>query len=181
MPTHVDSAAGLGFLGNAHLSLAIFPFAMSCVLAAEVAFRMQFEGLGIGTLRTMTPLLIAYLVFVELATFGPLLVLVPLLARVRREGLRAYGILVQRHNQLFHNKWIVQRGAASESPLGSPDMSSLIDLGSSFDVVRNMRILPVGRTQFVQVALIACLPSLPLSFLVLPFSDVVKLLVGVLV
>jgi len=181
MPTHADTAAGLGFLGVAHLSLAIFPFAMSWVLAAEIAFRVKFEGLDIAVLRTMAPLLIAYLAFVELATFGPLLVLVPLLARVRREGLRSYGILVQRHNQLFHDKWIAQPGPTAESPLGDPDMSSLIDLGSSFDVVRNMRILPVGRSQFVQVALIACIPGLPLALLVLPFAEVVKLLVGIVV
>ena len=32
-------AAGLGFLGTAHVTLAIFPFALSCVLAAELAGR----------------------------------------------------------------------------------------------------------------------------------------------
>lgn len=181
MPTHADTAAGLGFLGTAHLSLALFPFAMSCVLAAEIAFRVKFEGLDIATLRTMAPLLLAYLTFVELATFGPLLVLAPLLARVRREGLRTYGILVQRHNQLFHDKWIAQQQAALESPLGNPDMSSLIDLGSSFDVVRKVQILPVGRGQFVQVALVACIPGLPVALLVLPIAEVVKLLAGIVV
>lgn len=181
LPTHADTAGGLGFLGIAHLSLAIFPFAMSCVLSGEIAFRVEFEGLDIATLRTMAPLLIAYLAFVELATFGPLLVTVPLLSRVRRDGLRTYGILVQQHNQLFHNKWIAVYRAAPESPLGNPDMSSLIDLGSSFDVVRKMRIFPVGRSQLIQVALIACLPGLPLVLLVLPFAEVLSLLAGIVV
>ena len=85
--THTDMAAGLGFLGVAHVSLSIFPFALGCVFAAEIAFRVQFEGVDLATLRTMGPLLFAYLIFVEFVTFGPLLLFVPVLARVRREGL----------------------------------------------------------------------------------------------
>jgi hypothetical protein len=178
--THSDASAGLGFLGFAHVSLAIFPFALSCVFAAEAAFRIEFEGLDLPTLRSMLPLLAAYLVFVELVTFGPLVILMPMLARVRREFLRDYGTLVQRHNKLFHDKWIGGNRPADESPLGNPDMSSLIDLGSSFDVVRGMKLVPVGRGQLMEVAIIACLPGLPLSLLVLPLAEIVKLLVGII-
>ena len=45
VPTHPDRAAGLGFLGGAHLALAIFPFAFSCVLSAHVAFQVHFEAM----------------------------------------------------------------------------------------------------------------------------------------
>jgi hypothetical protein len=178
--THSDRAGGLGFLGVAHVTLSIFPFALSCVLAAEIAFRVRFEGMDISALRSMGPLLVAYLIFVEIVTFGPLLVLVPLLARVRREGLRSYGMLVQWHNQLFHNKWIEAIRPAEDSPLGNADMSSLVDLGSSFDVVRQMSVFPAGRTQLLQVAAVACLPGVPLIFLVLPIAEVLKLLAGVI-
>ena len=104
MATHSDMAGGLGFLGTAHVSLSIFPFALSCVLAAEIAFRLQFEGMDLASLRSMGPLLFAYVLFAEFVTFGPLLIFVPLLARVRREGLRSYGTLVQHHNTLFDEK-----------------------------------------------------------------------------
>jgi hypothetical protein len=181
MATDSDEAAGLSFLGAAHVSLSIFPFAMSCVIAAEIAFRVQFEGMDLTTLRTMLPLLITYLIFVEAVTFGPLTILVPMLARLRREAKRSYGLLVQHHNQLFHDKWIAGNRPADELPLGSTDMSSLIDLGSSVAIVRQMTLLPVARRQLVQVALIACLPGLPLALLVLPFAEVLKLLMGVIV
>ena len=114
------------------------------------------------------------------ATQSPLLLFVPLLAAVRREGLRSYGTLVQRHNQLFHDKWIDDAIPASKSPLGDGDMSSLSDLGNSFAVVRQMRTFPVGRDQLIQVAIVACLPGLPLVLLVLPFAEVLKLLLGVI-
>ena len=180
LATHTDMAAGLGFLGIAHVSMAIFPFAVCCLLSAEVAFRVNFEGLDLAALKSMGSLLIAYLVFVEFVTFGPLLIFLPLLARARLEGLRSYGILVQQHNQLFHDKWIEGKNPAGEQPLGSTDMSSLVDLGSSFTVIRQMNIVPVGLLQIVRVAIIACLPALPLMFLVLPFMEVLKILAGVI-
>ena len=181
LPTHTDMAAGLGFLGAAHVSMAIFAFGTSCIIAAETAFRLQFEGLTLSGLQTMLPLLVAYLLLVELIVFGPLLLFLPVLAGARREGLRAYGTLVQQHNQLFHDKWIKGQGSTGESPLGHPDMSSLVDLGSSFTVVREMNVVPVGRRQLLQVAVIACLPGLPVVFLVLPLGEVAKLFLGIVI
>jgi hypothetical protein len=176
LATHSDRAGGLGFLGVAHAALSIFPFAVSCVIAAEIAFRVQFEGLDLATLRGMGPMLIVYILIVEVVTFGPLLVMVPVLARVRREGLHAYGMLVQRHNEMFHTKWIDGKKPVDELPLGNADMSSLIDLGSSFDTIRQMSVFPVGRKQLIEVAVTACIPGLPILFQVLPVSEFVRLI-----
>ncbi len=76
--THPDRAGGLGFLGGAHVTLAIFAFALSCVLSAYVAFQVYFEAVPIETFRV---LFVIYLVLMELICLGPLLLFVPLLAR----------------------------------------------------------------------------------------------------
>ena len=179
--THSDLAAGLGFLGAAHVSMAIFPFAVGCVMAAEISFRAHFEGLDLATLQSMTPVFIAYLAFVEIVTFGPLLIFVPVLARARREALREYGILVQQHNDLFHRKWIDGNRPADELPLGNPDMSSLVDLGTSYTVVRDMKAIPFNLKQMGQVAVISCVPGLPLLFQVLPFVEALKVIARIAV
>lgn len=181
LPTHTDLSAGLGFLGMGHVSMAIFPFAISCVITAELAFRIQFEGMTLSGLQALLPLLLAYLLFVEMLIFGPLAVFIPVLAKARRDALRSYGMLVQHHNQLFHDKWIIAPLSPPESPLGDPDMSSLVDLGSSFTVIREMNIVPVNRRQMFQVAAVTCLPGVPLIFLALPIAEVARLLLGVLV
>ena len=180
MPTHTDMAAGLGFLGTAHVSMAIFPVAVSCIIAAELAFRMVFEGLTLAGVQPMLPLLLGYLLLMEFLVFGPLLVLVPLLADARRAALRTYGVLVQRHNRLFHEKWIGGGHPPDELPLGNPDMSSLVDLGSSYAVIREMNVIPVSRRQMIQVAVLACAPGLPLLFLALPIGEVARLVLGVI-
>ena len=38
-----------------------------------------------------------------------------------------------------------------------------------------MRIVPVGMKQLINVALISCLPGVPLLFLALPFMEALKL------
>jgi hypothetical protein len=180
MVTHTDMSAGVGFLGVAHVAMSIFPFAVSTVLAAELAFRVVFEGLTLHDLQGLLPLLAGYILFIEALIFGPLLSFAPVLAAARRAGLRSYGVLVQRHNQAFHDKWITAAGG-DESPLGNPDMSSLVDLGSSYLVIREMNIAPISRRQMLQVAGVACLPGVPLLFLALPVMDVIRLLLGVVV
>jgi hypothetical protein len=175
--THPDRAGGLGFLGGAHVSLAIFPFAFSCVLSAFVAFQVYFEAVPIETFKA---LFVVYLVLMELICLGPLLLFVPLLARTRRTGLREYSILLSTHNSAFERKWVTGQHPPDESTLGSVDNSSLADLGSSFGMIREMKPFPFTRQHILQIAVIASLPGLPLIFLVMPVGELLKLLAGAL-
>jgi hypothetical protein len=175
--THPDRAGGLGFLGGAHLSLAIFPFAFSCVLSAYVAFQVYFEGAPIETFKA---LFVVYLALMELICLGPLLLFVPLLARTRRTGLQQYSILLGTHNRAFEQKWVTGQHPPDESTLGSVDNSSLADLGASFGMIREMKPFPFSRQQILQIAVISSLPGLPLIFLVMPVGELLKLLAGAL-
>lgn len=181
LPTHADLVGGLGFLAPIHFSFAMLSFAMSCVISANVAFRITFQGLDVTGLRTMIVPLIAYVVIAEMVIFGPLLVFVPRLIRAKLNGLMTYGNLTQRHNQLFHDKWTSSTEPEQRSPLGDPDMSSLVDLGSSYQVVQQMGILPVNTRQIIGVAVITCLPGLPLVFLVVPLPEMIRFFVTAIV
>jgi hypothetical protein len=175
--THPDRAGGLGFLGGAHVSLAIFPFAFSCVLSAFVAFQVYFEAVPIETFKA---LFVVYLVLMELICLGPLLLFVPMLARTRRTGLREYSILLSTHNSAFERKWVTGQHPPDESTLGSVDNSSLADLGGGFGMIREMKPFPFTRQHILQIAVIASLPGLPLIFLVMPVGELLKLLAGAL-
>jgi hypothetical protein len=177
VPTHPDRAAGLGFLGGAHLSLAIFPFAFSCVLSAHLAFQVYFEAVAIMSFRVVFAV---YLVAMLLLILGPLLIFVPLLARTRRQGLRQYSFLSNDYNRAFHQKWVTGTPPTDEPLLGSADIQSLADLGNSFGMIREMRIFPFSQQQILQMAVVACLPGLPLIFLVMPVGEILQLLAGAL-
>ena len=137
--SHADQAGGLGFLGTAHACLGIFAFGLTSVLSAEAAFLMVFHD---AEIRTFQVPFISILVIVELVILGPLLMFIPILMQTRLAWLRDYSLLVTRYNRAFDVKWIQGLESPEDSLLGSPDIQSLSDLGSSFAYVRDNETCP---------------------------------------
>ncbi len=175
VPTHADQAGGLGFLGNAHASLGIFAFGMSAVLSASAAFRIVFEDAKIDTFKT--PFVIV-LVVAEVLFLAPLFWFSPVLARMRRQWLQSYGMLVLTYNRAFHEKWIEATEPPGEPLLGSADIQSLADLGNSFEFIRSMKLFPFNRMLLLQLAVATALPGLPLILLVFPIGQILDILGG---
>lgn len=171
--THADQAAGLGFLGTAHTSLGIFAAGLSSVLSAEAASLVVFQNANITSFQIP---FIVLLIVAELLFLGPLLVFCPILIRTRLAWLSDYGALVTRYNRKFHDKWILGEGSAGESLLGSADIQSLADLGSSYEFVQRMRVVPFGLRSMIQLGLVTSLPCLPLILLVMPIGQILELL-----
>ena len=79
--------------------------------------------------------------FVTLATivvFAPLAVFTPRLAALRREAQGEYSRLASGHHRAFEARWLRRDDVGSEL-LGSPDVSSLADLGVAFENVTALR------------------------------------------
>ena len=170
VPTHADGAGGLGFLEIAHMSFGILAFAVGSILSAQAAFQIVYEGARIDVFQT--PVIVS-LVMMQVLFLGPLLVFTPAMARTRRDALRSYGSLVVRYNRSFQEKWIDSQGPRDEQLLGSSDMQSLVDLGSSFRLVADMGLTPFGRRAVLQLTLATALPGLPLLLLVVPMREII--------
>jgi hypothetical protein len=80
--------------------------------------------------------------------------------------------------QSFDSKW-VQGSPAGERLLGTSDIQSLADLGTSFDVVQRMRIAPISRQAVIQCAVLAGLPFLLLLLMTTPVDKVLGALLKV--
>ena len=115
--------------------------------------------------------LVAVMVF---AVLGPLLVFLPQLAAARRKGLREYGMLAQRYAREFDHKWLRGGAPADEPLLGSADIQSLADLGNSFEVVKEMRLVPFTMQTVLQLAVITLLPVAPLLLTMIPLEELLE-------
>lgn len=171
--THADKAGGLGFLGIAHTTLGMFAVGLSSVLSGEAAFLIIFQQADVETFKV--PYL-ALLAVVELMFLGPLLVFVPILVQTRRAFLHEYGLLVDRYNRGFHEKWVAGKPPEGESILGSADIQSLADLGNGFRFIEEMRPIPFDLRTVAQLAVVTSLPCLPVVLLVLPIDRIIDLL-----
>src|SRR4029077_10148278 len=102
----------------------------------------------------------------------PLTMFTPCLFRTKREGLMEYGALATDYVACFDKKW-VRRGGKGEGILGSSDIQSLADLGSSYAMVREMRLVPFGLDDVIPLAGVAVVPVLPLLLTVMPLDEIV--------
>jgi hypothetical protein len=106
---------------------------------------------------------ISLLVFLLLVVLGPLCMFTPLLARAKRHGLIAFGLLSQRFVETFDHRWI-RRDSPAHTEAFEPDVDSLAHLGQSFALVRDMRVVPFLRNDILTLAATTAVPLLPLVF-----------------
>jgi hypothetical protein len=135
---HPDRAGGLGFLGKSSYAFVPLLFAQGALLAGQIAGLIFYEGRSLLSFK-MT--IVGFVGFFVVAILAPLLLFTPKLARAKREGLAEYGALASSYVMDFEQKWLPAK-VNDEQLLGSGDIQSLADLGNSFAVVREMRVIP---------------------------------------
>ena len=176
VPTHPDRVGGLGFLSNAVYAFSLLVVAHGAMISSQIANRIFFLGAKLPEFEAEIAVVAIFLLCI---IFGPMLVFVPQLARVKRTGLREYGTLAEAYVRDFDKKWL--RGAKPESEvlLGSADIQSLADLANSFEVVRTMRLVLVTRDTILQFGVALFLPMLPLLLTMMPLKELLKRLAGI--
>jgi hypothetical protein len=175
IPTHPDKAGGLGLLGVGLLAFAPLLIAQGMLLAGLLANRILIDGATLPSFKLDILAVIGVLVLILLA---PMFALTPHLLRAKLKGLREYDFLAQRYVREFETKWL--RGGASpdEAFVGSADIQSLADLGNSYELIRNMRVVPFGNGVPLKLALAVLAPMLPLVLTMIPLEEVISRLVG---
>jgi hypothetical protein len=173
-PIHPDLAGGLNILSDSPYAIAVFVFAIGAVLSAALIMQISYEGASVVIYHNV---FIVYLLLAMMISFGPLLVFIGKLDGLRQRGLRDYGSLASRHAQLFDEKWIEGAGVTEdivEIPLGSPDISSISGLKSSYETVKRMRFFPFGLRALVVLAAAALIPMVPLILIEFPLQKILK-------
>lgn len=171
VPTHPDRCGGLGFLGEFTWALEPLLLAHGVLLAGVAASGIFFEE-RILTDYWPALLLLALLVFA--IVLGPLLIFIPVLVRAKQVGLSEYGALAQAYVRQFDTKWL--RDVSPGKPLlGSADIQSLADMGNSYAVIADMRVLPVSRKAIVWLSLITVAPIAPLLLTLVSIPEILQL------
>jgi hypothetical protein len=179
MPTHPDLAGGLGGLGVVHVDLSPLAFACATVLAGTVAEQIRFGG---AVLESFALMLSGTVAGITLALVAPLLLFSHRLLEVKQRGLLEYGALAADYTRAFDRKWLGEGKPDTTHLLGSADLQSLADLGSSFDVIGSMRVAPIALRQVLMLAIASAIPLAPLVLFVFPLDEllirVLKSVVG---
>ena len=169
VPTHPDRCGGLSFVGKSSYAYTPILFAQGAILAGIVANRVLYNG---DTLVSFKFQIGGFIVFFVVAVLAPLFMFTRRMARVKRKGLADYGLFAQRYVESFDQKWV--RGTLpSDELLGTGDIQSLADLGNSYQVVREMRVVPFGLQDVSRLALATAIPLSPLLLTIFSFEELI--------
>jgi hypothetical protein len=172
IPLHPDRRCGIGFLGTVATAFSPLLMAHSGVVAGFIANRILHEG---ATLPNYKYEILGLAVFLLTLVLGPLCVFIPNLHGARLAGLRTYGRLASGYVLDFADKWAQGSVAPNgEHILGSADIQSLADLGNSFSIVTEIRLVPFGKGALVQFLVAIILPLAPLVFTMFSLEELLK-------
>ena len=177
VPTHPDSLGGLSFVSGQVYAFTGLAVAHGALLAGNLANRIFFLGAVLTDFKVEIAVVVIFMLCVVLC---PLLVFAPQLAQAKRTGSREYGVLAERYVREFDAKWVRGGAPADEPLLGSADIQSLADMGNSFSVVQNMRIVPIKRDDLLRLVGATLAPVVPLGLTMMSLEDLLKKLMGVL-
>jgi hypothetical protein len=178
--THPDRCGGLAFIGQYPQTYVLFVFSLSLVIAATVLKQVVYAG---ASLMSFKFALLGVIVFLNVAFVLPLFAFTPVLLKLKKQGLSRYGALVSRHHLAFEAKWISgdnASGVAAADPLGAPDASSLADLSASYQIIQEMRPVPVTKQSIVPLVLAALLPFVAVAATQAPFKQILGAVKGLL-
>jgi hypothetical protein len=168
LSAHPDRAGGLGFLGRSSYAFAPVLFAQGAMVSSFIANDVLYEGKSLLSYKLHVAIAITFFVATVLA---PLVMFVPRLDSEKRSGLTKYGNLASDYVREFRHKWF-REGIKTDEILGSGDIQSLADLGNSFGVVREMRLVPFGVQDIVRLIVATAAPLAPLLLLIMPMEEV---------
>lgn len=176
-PTHPDRLGGLGFLSASASAFVPLAVAHGVLLSGMLANRIFNLGM---TLPQFKAEIVAVTLFMLALVFLPLTVFSLQLARAKRNGALEYGRLADVYVRAFDGKWMRGGAPADEPLIGSADVQSLADMGTSYQVVVDMKPFPVSLDAVLRVVLATLLPLLPLLLTVTSAEELAKKLLGIL-
>jgi len=168
--THPDGAGGLGVLGVPHVDLAPLALASTAVLSASYAEQVMFAGVPLSSLAVPVT---GVVLGVTLMLIAPLLFFIHPLLETKQRALLEYGTLAATYTREFEAKWLRAAPPQDHAILGTADIQSLADLGTSFGLVRDMTILPISKAQILWIAASAALPFVPLLLIEFPLDQLI--------
>jgi hypothetical protein len=171
IPTHPDQHGGVGFLGMSPIAIAPTVFVVCGAIGSTWRTMILSHGAHLMNFKMDAIILLVIMLIVAM---GPLVVFVPKLARLHRQGILQYGTLGQLHSVDFHKKWILNRKGHEDEFLTAPEISTLIDYASSYENVEKLQPFPLDRGGMVVLVLAIVIPLLPVVLAEIPFVTVVK-------
>ncbi len=178
VPTHPDRAGGLGFLGDFPLIFSPVIFASSAVIASRWGHEVLYHGVDVYSFAVPLAVYVSAMLILFL---GPLVMFTRRLNHFRRRSLGEYGALVGQHGRLVRRRWISEEPVTDTQLLQAAELGPVIDTVSMYEVVAEIRPVPIGKQALLAVVLPALVPMIPVVLIQIPLKEILLRLLKSLV
>jgi len=168
---HPDGVGGLGFLQYTQLSFFPVALAFSVLTAGVTNNLIIFSGISVTDYKIAIG---SVLVFVLLLFILPLLLLIPLLVKVKRKYFMQYSL----QSWPMTRKYEDELKAFYKTEEENPDTSWHVDLLGSFEKAQDMKVVLVDKTSLIAFTAAVILPFLPVVAQQVPLKDLFINLLG---
>jgi hypothetical protein len=145
---------------------------MATLVSSELAGNILYEGDKLVDARQIVVVFIAISMVV---LFIPLLFFTNKLIHVKHKALVTYGTLQNQLSGDFHKHWVKDQ---AKDLVDSMQPSAMADYSAVYEIVSNMRIVPINAKAIVAVAALILLPFLPLALTESSIWEILQMIGG---
>ena len=167
---HPDRLGGLGFLLFAQQRFSVLAAALGSVVAGQFANEIFYLGLPLNAMKAPAGLFVFGSILVVLL---PLVLFSFRLFEARYDGMIRNNQVARVVTDTFDSKWARKIGSPPDEMIGAQDPSSLIDYISSYDVIRETRVIPINKRAVIYITAFAGAPFAVVWLLTTPIERVV--------
>ena len=166
--SHTDLAGGLGMIGVNHAFFSILFLIIATLVSSDLAGNILYEG---DQLVAEKQLVIVFIVMSMVILLIPLCFFSNKLIHMKYKALSTYSALQNQISSDFHKHWIDDE---AKDIVDSMQPSAMADYSAVFEIIRNVRIVPIDSKTIIYVAILLLLPFLPLTLTELSIIDVLN-------
>jgi len=177
LPTHADRAGGLGIIILAQRTFNTIFIACSIVISSQLMVFISRNEESISTVRIEV---IGFVIFCLILLILPLVFFAGKLVRTKQLGLLHMSKLSVELSSTFEKQWLNDIPLEKRIEDQHVDPSMAFDYASMYDLLQQLRIIPVTLRDVASMAIMLLIPFLPILFIYYSAAEVMQKLVGLL-
>lgn len=177
LPTHADRSGGVGIIILAQRSFSFIFFAGSVVISGQLIVLMMNSPDAILLVQRVC---IGYIILSLLLLLLPLLFFIGRLVKTKQKGLLYLSKLGTEMSRTFENDWLTDIPFEKRIEDRRVDPSMAYDYSSMYDVLQQLRVVPVTLRDIGSLALSIAIPFVPILFVYYSAVEVLQKIIGFL-
>ena len=177
LSTHADRSAGLGIIILAQRSFSAIFFAGSMVISGQLIVLIMNSPDDILVVQRVG---IGYIILSLVLLLLPLLFFIGKLVKTKQKGLLHLSKLGTEMSRTFEKDWLTDIPFEKRIEDRQVDPSMAYDYSSMYDVLQQLRVVPVTVRDIVSLVVSIAIPFLPILFVYFSAAEVLQKIIGFL-